>query len=57
MKLRDGGATIFLAIAIAYFGGWLYEKSQPKQCWYEVKKSDTETVYQWQDCKPGDEEE
>lgn len=41
MILRDAGATALLVMAIAYFGGWLWDKSQPEQCWYEVKKSDT----------------
>lgn len=60
MRLNDGGLTIALVVFAAfYFGEWVVEKinPEPKQCWYEYKKSDTETMYQWEDCKPGDSDE
>jgi hypothetical protein len=55
MRLNDSKLTIALVVFAAfYFGEWTYNKinPEPKQCWYEYKKSDSEIIGKWEDCKP-----
>lgn len=54
MKLRDGGATILVVIAVIYFVDWLATPTPEPQCMYQRVKDNGETVSRWVDCKQED---
>lgn len=55
MKLHDGGATVLIVIAIAYFANFLHDTftTPAPQCLYQ-RTENGETVSRWADCKPED---